>query len=98
MLARPNLRSGPDAGPMADAGLGESKPNYLVITAHDYRTPRRMTMHFIADELARRGTTRFFSLRYSALSRLRPDGRHRPACLIFAPDASAGGAADQIHR
>ena len=70
MLARINPRFAPDSGPRV------SKPNYLVITAHDYRTPRRTTMHFIADELAKRGTTRFFSLRYSALSRLRPDGRH----------------------
>jgi 2-beta-glucuronyltransferase len=61
---------------VSDSGPEKRNPNYLVITAHDYRTPRRTTMHFIADELAKRGKTRFFSLRYSALSRLRPDGRH----------------------
>lgn len=49
---------------------------YLIVTAHhDYRTPRRSSIHFIADELARRGTVRFFSLRYSALSRHRHDIR-----------------------
>lgn len=49
---------------------------YLIVTAHhDYRTPRRSSIHFIADELARRGTVRFFSLRYSALSRHRHDLR-----------------------
>lgn len=48
---------------------------YLVLSAHDYRTPRRANIHFIADELAKRGTTRFFSLRYSRLSRLKNDLR-----------------------
>jgi 2-beta-glucuronyltransferase len=48
---------------------------YLVISAHDYRTPRRVNLHFIADELARRGSVRFFSLRYSALSRRKGDIR-----------------------
>lgn len=47
------------------------RPNYLVLSAHDYRTPRRASIHFITDELAKRGDTRFFSLRYSLLSRLK---------------------------
>jgi 2-beta-glucuronyltransferase len=46
-----------------------------VLSAHDYRTPRRANIHFIADELAKRGHTRFFSLRYSALSRWKNDIR-----------------------
>ncbi len=49
--------------------------NSLLLTAHDYRTPRRANMHFIADELAKRGAMRFFSLRYSALSRRKGDAR-----------------------
>lgn len=49
---------------------------YLIITAHhDYRTPRRSSIHFIADELARRGSVRFFSLRYSRLSQRKGDIR-----------------------
>ena len=48
---------------------------FLVLSAHDYRTPRRANIHFIADELAKRGNTRFFSLRYSALSRWKNDIR-----------------------
>jgi 2-beta-glucuronyltransferase len=49
---------------------------YLIITAHhDYRTPRRSSIHFIADELAKRGAVRFFSLRYSVLSRHKHDIR-----------------------
>jgi 2-beta-glucuronyltransferase len=49
--------------------------NFLVLSGHDYRTPRRASMHFIADELARRGTVRFFSLGFSSLSRLTNDLR-----------------------
>lgn len=49
--------------------------NSLLLTAHDYRTPRRANMHFIADELAKRGAMRFFSLRYSLLSRHKGDAR-----------------------
>ena len=48
---------------------------YLVLSAHDYRTPRRANIHFIAEELAKRGPTRFFSLRYSRLSRWKGDAR-----------------------
>lgn len=48
---------------------------YLMLSAHDYRTPRRASIHFIADELAKRGEVRFFSLRYSRLSRMKGDIR-----------------------
>ena len=58
--------------------------NFLLLTAHDYRTPRRANMHFIADELAKRGAMRFFSLRYSALSRRKGDAR------LFLDDAANG--------
>ena len=49
--------------------------NFLLLTAHDYRTPRKANMHFIAEQLATRGTMRFFSLRYSALSKRKNDAR-----------------------
>jgi 2-beta-glucuronyltransferase len=49
--------------------------NSLLLTALDYRTPRKANMQFIADELAMRGATRFFSLRYSLLSKARHDAR-----------------------
>ncbi len=52
------------------------KHNFLFLTGHDFRTPRKASMHFIARELAKRGKVRFFSLRYSWLSKKRPDGRH----------------------
>lgn len=51
------------------------RTRYLMLSAHDYRTPRRASIHFIADELARRGELRFFSLRYSHLSRMKGDIR-----------------------
>jgi 2-beta-glucuronyltransferase len=51
-------------------------PRYLLISAHhDYRTARRSSIHFIADELARRGTLRFFSMRFSQLSKRKGDIR-----------------------
>lgn len=58
-------------------------PNFLVLSAHDYRTPRRANIHFITRELARRGPTRFFSLRYSRLSRWKGDAR-----LFLDPQAN----------
>ena len=67
------------------AGTGKSRDGgFLVLSAHDYRTPRRASIHFIADELARRGPTRFFSLRYSRLSRWKHDIR-----LPLDPNANA---------
>lgn len=48
---------------------------FLVLSAHDYRSPRKAGIHFVAAELARLGTTRFFSLHYSLLSRLKQDPR-----------------------
>ncbi|ANQ85399.1 glycosyl transferase family 1 [Azoarcus olearius] len=59
----------------APAAPATTSPRYLVLSAHDYRTPRRASIHFIADELARRGQVRFFSLRYSALSKMKGDIR-----------------------
>ena len=49
--------------------------NFLVLSAHDYRSPRKASIHFITNELAKRGPTRFFSLRYSMLSRYTADPR-----------------------
>lgn len=48
---------------------------YLVLSAHDYRSPRKANIHFITSELAKRGQTRFFSLRYSFLSHRTGDPR-----------------------
>ncbi|HEY9255763.1 MAG TPA: glycosyltransferase family 1 protein [Stenotrophomonas sp.] len=59
----------------ADSAAAAAAPRYLVLSAHDYRTPRRANIHFIAEQLAQRGPTRFFSLRYSRLSRWKGDAR-----------------------
>lgn len=51
------------------------REQFLVLSAHDFRSPRKAGIHFVAAELAKRGTTRFFSLRYSLLSRYTTDPR-----------------------
>lgn len=62
--------------PLPSAGdKSTAKPVFLVLSAHDYRSPRRANIHFITRELANIGTTRFFSLRYSTLSRYTHDPR-----------------------
>lgn len=38
----------------AAAASGIRRPCYLVLSAHDYRTPRRANIHFITDQLAQR--------------------------------------------
>ncbi|KAF3996308.1 glycosyltransferase [Glaciimonas immobilis] len=47
----------------------------LMITAHDYRSRRRVNVHFIAAELKKYGPTSFFSCQYSFLSQLKSDPR-----------------------
>ena len=53
----------------------QQKDTFLVLSAHDYRSPRKANIHFITSELAKRGRTRFFSLRYSQLSKYTSDPR-----------------------
>ncbi len=48
---------------------------FLIITRHDQRTSRKANIHFIAEELARRGNTRIFSFAFSHLSRIKKDQR-----------------------
>lgn len=48
---------------------------FLIISGHDFRTPRWANMHFIARELARRGSVRFFSLGFSMVSHFNGDAR-----------------------
>jgi 2-beta-glucuronyltransferase len=52
-----------------------AKGPFLVISRHDFRSHRKANMHFIAEELARRAPTRFFSFGFSALSYLKHDPR-----------------------
>ena len=48
---------------------------FLIISRHDYRSRRKANVHFIAHELAKLGTTRFFSSAFSVLSYLTQDQR-----------------------
>jgi 2-beta-glucuronyltransferase len=48
---------------------------FLIISGHDFRTPRWANMHFIARELVPRGEVRFFSLGFSAVSHFNGDPR-----------------------
>lgn len=50
--------------------------NTLIVSAHhDYRTPNRASIHFVANALLKHGVVNFFSMRYSPLSRLKRDAR-----------------------
>jgi 2-beta-glucuronyltransferase len=47
----------------------------LMVSAHDWRSKRRINVHFIAEALRRRGPTRWYAFGYSLLSRLKGDHR-----------------------
>ncbi|MEB0083678.1 glycosyltransferase [Glaciimonas sp. Gout2] len=64
----------------------------LMITAHDYRSRRRVNVHFIAAELKKYGPTSFFSCQYSLLSQLKSDPRKSLNSL-----ANKVGLRDGIH-
>ena len=58
------------------SGIGEGG-KVVLISDHDYRTPRRANMHPIADALVRLGyDVTFVSVRYSRLSMLKGDSRN----------------------
>jgi 2-beta-glucuronyltransferase len=63
---------------------------YLLISGHDYRSPRRAGVHFVAQELAKRGMLRFFSTGFSWLSYLRHDPRLSIADRANAVENFAG--------
>lgn len=60
--------------PALHAPAGDDAP-FLMLSGHDYRSKRKANVHFIARELALRGKTRFFSLGFSLLSRIKRDPR-----------------------
>ena len=71
------LRGDPGSINAAHRDDTPSPSRYVIISGyHDYRTPRRANLHFIADELAKRGSVFFLSLRYSLLTRFTEDPRH----------------------
>lgn len=50
--------------------IGSGK-TFLVVSGHDLRSKRKANVHYITEELAKRGTTAFFSLGFSWLSNLK---------------------------
>lgn len=48
---------------------------FLIISGHDYRSKRKVDIHFIANKLVQRGTTRIVSVGFSRLSRMKADPR-----------------------
>ena len=51
------------------------KHSFLMISGHDYRSPRKANVHFIMRELAKLGQARFFSLGFSRFSKIKKDPR-----------------------
>ncbi len=49
--------------------------SFLILSGHDYRSRRKASIHFIAENLAGRGEVRFYSVGFSALSRFKSDPR-----------------------
>ncbi|MFT8720406.1 glycosyltransferase [Acetobacter sp.] len=49
--------------------------SFLVLSVHDFRSRRKASVHFIATELAKRETVRFYSAGFSRLSEHRGDTR-----------------------
>lgn len=47
----------------------------LIISGHDFRSKRKASIHFIANELSKRGPTRVFSLGFSLFSLIKNDPR-----------------------
>jgi 2-beta-glucuronyltransferase len=47
----------------------------LIISGHDFRSPRKANIHFIAQELAKTASVRFLSLGFSNLSLMKGDPR-----------------------
>lgn len=52
-----------------------SSESFLIITRQDQRSSRKVNVHFIAEQLAKRGPVRIFSFAFSYLSRLKKDQR-----------------------
>ena len=57
------------------AALSRSPSPTLLLSRHDYRSAARANIHFLADEFSRRGPTRFASVGFSTISKIRGDPR-----------------------
>lgn len=52
-----------------------STNSFLIISTHDFRSPRKANIHFIAQELVAHGNVYFFSVCFSLLSKIKKDPR-----------------------
>src|ERR1700721_1182052 len=64
--------------------------NALFISVHDFRSLRKASVHFIAAEMAKRGTTRFFSVGLARLSQHRGATRSSLADRANRVEGTAG--------
>ena len=60
---------------MPDPGDRRVMNRILIISGHDFRSPRKANIHFIAQELARNSAVRFLSVGFSCLSLFKGDPR-----------------------
>jgi 2-beta-glucuronyltransferase len=58
-----------------DQKTGPRQSFVIMSGYHDYRSKRKVDLHFIADELKKQGEVSFLSLRYSYLTRYKEDPR-----------------------
>ena len=57
--------------------MSPRRDRFVVLSGyHDYRSGRKVDLHFVADELAKDADVFFLSLRYSRMTRRREDPRH----------------------
>jgi 2-beta-glucuronyltransferase len=71
-----DVKSPSASGSVISRKTGSRKSFVIMSGYHDYRSKRKANLHFIADELKRRGEVNFLSLRYSYLTRYKQDPRH----------------------
>lgn len=64
----------------------------LMVSAHDWRSKRRINVHFIAEALRRHGATHWYTFGFSLLSRLKRDHRTETARVSNVIDEVDGVA------
>lgn len=65
-----------ESADLDDAHLAtRARRSLLIVSRHDYRSPRKASVHFIARELAKTADVRFASIGFSLLSKLKSDPR-----------------------
>lgn len=86
---------------MRESLATETQPRrrtFLLVARHDYRTERKAGCHFLVDELAKLGRTRFFSCTFSRLSSLKGDQRLPLAARANRVETTANGVETYLWR